>query len=212
MVKISYTDVISTEVVMGTIVRVLQWVILITLPLFIPRWTGAQTPQQMEYERQQREYRLQQEQQRQEQQRQQQLMDENARRQQEESRRLNAPMGQSPTPSYQGGAPQVAPRRPGTQSDATAAIAGADWAPAGGYQEAGLALYAARSTIRRVDDLVKMWSMYDFKNGKVIDGKQYLSFKNQLEFDCKNARSRILSARYSDAWLRSRHYEQQFPA
>jgi hypothetical protein len=114
MVKISYTDVISTEVMMGTIVRVLPWVILITLPLIVPRWTGAQTPQQMEYERQQREYRQQQEQQRQEQQRQQQLMDENARRQQEESRRLNAPMGQSPTPSYQGGAPQVAPRRPGT--------------------------------------------------------------------------------------------------
>lgn len=47
----------------------------------------AQTPAQMEYERQQREYWRQQEQQRQEQQRQQQLMNENARRQQEESRR-----------------------------------------------------------------------------------------------------------------------------
>ena len=49
--------------------------------------SSAQTPQQMEYERQQREYWRQQEQQRQEQQRLQQLMNENARRQQEESAR-----------------------------------------------------------------------------------------------------------------------------
>jgi hypothetical protein len=53
----------------------------------------AQTPGQMEYERQQREYWRQQEQQRQEQQRQQQIMQENARRQQEESRRSNASPG-----------------------------------------------------------------------------------------------------------------------
>ena len=54
----------------------------------------AQTPAQMEYDRQQREYWRQQEQQRQEQQRQQQLMQDNARRQQEESSRINAPQGQ----------------------------------------------------------------------------------------------------------------------
>lgn len=60
----------------------------------VPHGARAQTPAQMEYERQQREYRQQQEQQRQEQLRQQQLMNENARRQQEESRRLNAPIGQ----------------------------------------------------------------------------------------------------------------------
>jgi len=53
----------------------------------------AQTPAQMEYERQQREYWRQQEQQRQEQQRQQQLMQDNARRQQEESSRSNPPSG-----------------------------------------------------------------------------------------------------------------------
>lgn len=58
-----------------------------------PQPLVAQTPAQMEYERQQREYWRQQEQQRQEQQRQQQLMQENARRQQEESRR--AMQGQS---------------------------------------------------------------------------------------------------------------------
>jgi hypothetical protein len=63
-----------------------------------PQVVWAQTPTQMEYERQQREYRQQQEQQRQDQLRQQQLMNENARRQQEESRKLNAPTGQGPAP------------------------------------------------------------------------------------------------------------------
>ena len=57
---------------------------------------SAQTPAQMEYERQQREYRQQLERQREQQQQQQQLMNENARRQQEQSSRINAPTtGQS---------------------------------------------------------------------------------------------------------------------
>ena len=78
--------------------------------------SSAQTPQQLEYERQQREYWRQQEQQRQEQQRQQQLMQDNARRQQEESSRINAPSGQS-----QGGAAPNSPQ--GRGGDPTGAQA-----------------------------------------------------------------------------------------
>ena len=72
-----------------------------------PQHGLAQTPAQMEYERQQREYWRQQEQQRQEQQRVQQQMNENARRQQEQSSRINAPAGQS-SGGYAPGAPQGA--------------------------------------------------------------------------------------------------------
>ena len=79
----------------------------------------AQTPAQLEYERQQREYWRQQEQQRQEQQRQQQLMQDNARRQQEESSRINAPAGQAPG----GAAPGAAPAYGGDPSGAQAASA-----------------------------------------------------------------------------------------
>ena len=73
-----------------------------------PYAANAQTPQQMEYERQQREYWRQQEQQRQEQQRQQQIMQENARRQQEEmnrSIRANTPSSSSPSAPSGGAAP-----------------------------------------------------------------------------------------------------------
>ncbi len=159
--------------------------------------TSAQTPQQMEYERQQREYWRQQEQQRQEQQRQQQIMQENARRQQEESSRLNAPSGQSSGPGYQNSAPQGGGRPPSQQGqsrpqvDATAATAGAEWVPAKGHQAQGVNAYAARSSIRRQGNIVKMWGMFDFASPQVADGQRYLSVKNEMEFDCKNFRARI---------------------
>lgn len=87
----------------------------------------AQTPAQVEYERQQREYRLQQEREREQQQRQQQLMNENARRQQEESSRANAPAGQSSggyAPGTTQGTPGAAPgARGGDPTGAQAASA-----------------------------------------------------------------------------------------
>ena len=89
---------------------------LLTILAIAPQGAWAQTPAQMEYERQQREYSRQQEQQRQEQQRQQQLMNENARRGQEESSRINAPRGQSPEPGYQGPAPRMGSRQSGGQA------------------------------------------------------------------------------------------------
>jgi sRNA-binding protein len=88
---------------------------LLVVAALAPNEAEAQTPAQMEYDRQQREYRQQQEQQRQEQQRQQQLMNENARRQQEQSRQLNAPAGQSPTPG-QGATPPTGSGQTGGQA------------------------------------------------------------------------------------------------
>ena len=86
--------------------------------------SSAQTPAQLEYERQQREAWRQQEQQRQEQQRQQQLMQDNARRQQEESSRINAPAGQAPGGSTSGGtAPGAAQGRGADPTGAQAASA-----------------------------------------------------------------------------------------
>ncbi len=96
-------------------------VIPLAIMAIVPQRVSAQTPQQMEYERQQREYWRQQEQQRQEQQRQQQIMNENARRQQEESRRFSAPANQDPSYSYQGGTPAQSTQASGpaaAQSDA----------------------------------------------------------------------------------------------
>jgi hypothetical protein len=159
-----------------------------------PHYGWAQNPAQMEYERQQREYWRQQEQQRQEQQRQQQLMNDNARRQQEESRRLNAPAGQSPTPGYQGAAPQMAPRQPGAQANASAATAAAKWEDFGSHTAyGGVAIYFDRVTMRRSGDSVKLWEMLDFKTAQVIGGARVLSVQSNYEYDCKSARRRMVA-------------------
>ena len=100
--------------------RILQFRLLLasaTLLAGAVSTSYAQTPAQMEYERQQREYRLQMERQQQEQQRQQQLMNENARRQQEESRRLNTNPGSGA--GSQSGMPGYATPTPGRSSGAS---------------------------------------------------------------------------------------------
>jgi hypothetical protein len=187
-------------------------VMLVTTMAIIPQHASAQTPQQMEYERQQREYRQQMERQQQEQQRQQQIMNENARRQQEESSRFNAPIGQNPGTDSQGAAPQTAPigRIPGTGSqgaapqmaprqaiahtDATAATAGAKWVTIGNHtMNGGVDIYAAPSTIRRTGHLARMWDMWDFKSAQQAAGKRFVSFKQQNEYNCKDERIRTVT-------------------
>jgi hypothetical protein len=121
-------------------------------------------------------------------------MNDNARRMQQNDSygQPNAP-GQSAAPGYQRAPGQMAPGRPGPQVDATAATAGAEWVPASGYQEPAVALYAARSTMRRSGNVVQMWAMYDFKTTQVFQGRKYSSLKNLMEHDCKGARGRLLS-------------------
>jgi hypothetical protein len=171
-------------------------VLLIVLAVS-PKAAQAQTPEQMEYERQQREYRQQQEQQRQEQQRQQELMNENARRQQEESSRLNAPMSQDAAPAYQGAAPQGGPggmRPPAVQSSATAATAAAKWVDFGTVDAfGGTEIYYDPITMQRSGNMVKMWEMWDFKTTQDIGGQRVLSVSSRYEYDCKSARRRMLS-------------------
>ncbi|HEV7819543.1 MAG TPA: surface-adhesin E family protein [Burkholderiales bacterium] len=54
--------------------------------------------------------------------------------------------------------------------------------------------YADPSSIRRDGDLVKMWSMFDYRNPQPgIPGKTYLSARRQFEYDCKRARTRALA-------------------
>jgi hypothetical protein len=161
-----------------------------------PQVAKAQTPSQMEYERQQREYRLQQERQQQEQQRQQQLMNENARRQQEESRRLNAPSAQTPSPSYQRSAPQAPAGRPAAPSaDVSARIAPGDFTNEGSSLKGDIDFYAARSTIRRSGGTVRMWEMVDGKKAPItnLEGKSAYSTRNLVEYDCRRSRSRVLA-------------------
>lgn len=52
--------------------------------------------------------------------------------------------------------------------------------------------YADAASIRRTGDLVRMWDMFDLKTVRHLDRKPYLSMKREVEYDCKQERSRLL--------------------
>jgi len=55
--------------------------------------------------------------------------------------------------------------------------------------------YADLATLHKMGDRVIMWSMIDLKAAeKLSDGKPFLSWTTQYEFECKKKRSRILAA------------------
>ncbi len=57
----------------------------------------------------------------------------------------------------------------------------------------GMTAYADPDTIRRKGELVKMWSLYDFKTEQYVRGVLLLSSKGQIEYDCAEERLRGLA-------------------
>jgi TPR repeat protein len=64
----------------------------------------------------------------------------------------------------------------------------------GGDSEGGYAFFADPATISRIGDVVKMWSMYDYKvaQGSKLTGNAYLSLRARNEYDCKDRKERRL--------------------
>jgi hypothetical protein len=55
--------------------------------------------------------------------------------------------------------------------------------------------YADPATLHKMGDRVIIWSMLDLKDAaKLSDGKPFLSWTTQYEFECKKRQSRILAA------------------
>ncbi len=54
-------------------------------------------------------------------------------------------------------------------------------------------VYADFSTIRKFNNMARMWSMYDYKQAPASDGFAYRSTKFQYEFDCQNNQARMLA-------------------
>lgn len=71
----------------------------------------------------------------------------------------------------------------------------AEWELLGTDGNGTATVYADSSAIYKRDGVVKIWTMIDFKKpANLSDGKQFLSWKTQYEFDCKRKRSRTLAA------------------
>ena len=70
------------------------------------------------------------------------------------------------------------------------ATAAADWTYVGASKN--FSMYAETSTIRRSGDMVKMWSVSDYKEVRTQGRYSVRSQKSQQEFDCKEERVRTL--------------------
>jgi hypothetical protein len=66
----------------------------------------------------------------------------------------------------------------------------AEWVSVGTDDK--LTLYVDPDTIRRKGDLVKMWSLLDYKTIQTSSGGSYLSTKQQSEYDCTDERERLI--------------------
>jgi hypothetical protein len=60
------------------------------------------------------------------------------------------------------------------------------------YKKADGTAYGDPDTIRRKGDLVKMWTLHDFKTMQTMAGHSFLSLKGQAEYDCAEERYRPL--------------------
>ena len=68
----------------------------------------------------------------------------------------------------------------------------AEWVAIGSIDD-GTTAYADPDTIRRKDETVKMWILFDFKTTKTMAGHLMLSIKGQEEYDCDGKRRRVLT-------------------
>ena len=67
-----------------------------------------------------------------------------------------------------------------------------EWVVAGSTDD-GITAYADPDTIRRKEDMVKMWVLFDFKTTRSVAGHLMLSIKGQEEYDCDGKRRRVLT-------------------
>ena len=69
----------------------------------------------------------------------------------------------------------------------------AGWVLTSGDDEAGLTVYVDPDSIRQKGNLAKMWQLYDYKTVQTVAGDSLLSFKRYNEYDCTEARTRMLA-------------------
>jgi len=58
----------------------------------------------------------------------------------------------------------------------------------------GMDMYVEVASIRRSGDKARLFDLVDFRTRQTVDGKTLLSVRNDLEFDCANARQRMLAS------------------
>jgi hypothetical protein len=68
----------------------------------------------------------------------------------------------------------------------------AEWVAIGSTDD-GMTAYADPDTIRRKEEMVKMWVLFDFTTSRSMASHLMLSIKGQEEYDCDGKRRRVLT-------------------
>ena len=74
--------------------------------------------------------------------------------------------------------------------------ADAEWVSIGTDNQRGRTVYADPDTLRPKGDVVKMWSLNDYKTIQTGPSASYLSYKVQSEYDCAEERIRKRAATF----------------
>jgi hypothetical protein len=69
----------------------------------------------------------------------------------------------------------------------------AEWVKVTGNAQEDATLYVNPDTIRRKEEMVRMWVLTDYKTIRTVRGESYLSTKGQEEYDCDGEHSRYLT-------------------
>jgi hypothetical protein len=70
-----------------------------------------------------------------------------------------------------------------------------EWVAVINTDDGGITVYADKSTIRKEGNIVNIWTLGDFKKAEQIgSNQQFLSLKEQYEYDCKEQQMRRLYA------------------
>jgi len=68
----------------------------------------------------------------------------------------------------------------------------AEWVEVVANDEVGMTVYVDPDTIHTEGNLVKVWTLFDYKTIQTIVGGPWLSSKTQRQFDCVEERVRVL--------------------
>jgi hypothetical protein len=69
----------------------------------------------------------------------------------------------------------------------------AEWEKITGDDQGDMSVYVKPDTVRRSEEMVKMWTLYDFKTMQPVGDLAYLSIKERAEYDCDGERTRTLT-------------------
>ena len=68
----------------------------------------------------------------------------------------------------------------------------AEWTPVDGSKDGDMTVYVDFETIKKKDNKVKMWDLFDYKTVQKVGNYRFLSVLDHYEYDCDEETRRML--------------------